>query len=149
MSYTTEQLNRLLEALVASPHETEWVEFKENYWKQDEIGENLSALANSAHLHQKDTAYMVWGIKDKTHKIVGTTFKPRTEKIGNQELESWWINHLKPRIDFTIYECTYDSKKSVLCEMKPIVYGPVRFKDVAYIRVGSYTKRLIDYPEKE
>lgn len=149
MTYTTEQLRKLLKTLISSPHETEWIEFKHNRWDKEEIGSNLSALANSAHIHQKEAAFIAWGVKDKTHEVIGTTFKPKSEKIGNQELESWLINHLTPRIDFTIYEFTYESKRIILFEIKPIAYSPVRFKEIAYIRVGSYTKRLTDYPEKE
>jgi hypothetical protein len=31
------------------------------------IGEDISALANSAVLADRDDAYMIWGVDDKTH----------------------------------------------------------------------------------
>ncbi len=37
----------------------------------------------------------------------------------------------------------------VLFEIQPCVHTPVRWKDHEYIRVGSYKKKLRDYPEKE
>ncbi len=148
--YTNEQLCNLLESLISSPQETEWIEFKLNNEDPELIGANLSSLANSALLHNQDKAYLVWGIDDKTHQVVGTTFKPRQKKVKKQELESWCINLLTPRIDFTIHEFTYNSKAIVLFIIKALSYGqPVKFKNIGYIRVGSYTKKLQDYPEKE
>ena len=99
---TKEDLNRLLNELRMLPSETEWVEFKCNYVKPEEIGEYLSALANSASLHKKEAAYLIWGIEDTTHRVVGTAFKPRQDKVGSQELESWLALQLHPRIDFKI-----------------------------------------------
>ena len=108
---TQEELIRLLSELRALPSETEWVEFKCNYVEPEEIGEYLSALANSASLHKKEAAYLVWGIEDTTHRVVGTDFKPRRDKVGNQELESWLALQLHPRIDFKIHEFMYMDKK--------------------------------------
>ena len=34
------------------------------------IGEDISALANSATLNDRDYAYMIWGIDDCTHEII-------------------------------------------------------------------------------
>jgi len=36
-------------------------------------------------------AYLVWGVDDKTHKIVGTTFKPAAAGVSNEELENWVV----------------------------------------------------------
>ena len=71
------ELAELLASLIELPRETEWVEFKVDDSQPEEIGEYLSALANSAALHQKDTAYIVWGVENGTHKVVGTSFQPR------------------------------------------------------------------------
>jgi predicted HTH transcriptional regulator len=68
--------------------ETEWVEFKHNNDNPEEIGEYLSALANSAALLGKVNAYMIWGIDDQTHDILGTDFRPAFCKIGNEELQN-------------------------------------------------------------
>ncbi|WP_227550006.1 helix-turn-helix domain-containing protein [Raoultella sp. RIT712] len=53
-------LRSLLKELVSLPKETEWAEFKRNAIKPEELGEYISALANSAALLGKPTAYMVW-----------------------------------------------------------------------------------------
>ncbi|MBE2234495.1 MAG: putative DNA binding domain-containing protein [Anaerolinea sp.] len=59
------------------PNETEWIEFKRNDAEPQDIGEYLSALANAAALDGKPSAYLLWGIDDATHEVVGTTFAPQ------------------------------------------------------------------------
>jgi predicted HTH transcriptional regulator len=145
----TAYLESLLIGLASLPHETEWVEFKLNNSKPDDIGEYLSALSNSATLHGKNTAYIIWGVENSNHAIAGTTFKPRLEKINNQELENWLATQLSPRINFKIYEFSYESKNIVIFEIPRATHVPVRFKAMEYIRVGTYKRLLRDFPEKE
>ena len=47
---------------------------------------------------------MVWGIEDGTKKVVGTTFKPRQAKKGNEELENWLMRSLHPQVNFKMHE---------------------------------------------
>ncbi len=143
------QLQKKLDELLRLSAETEWVEFKHNNEKPEEIGEYLSALANGAALHGKPAGYIVWGVEDDTHRILGTTFQPRLSKVGNEELENWLLRLLTPRIDFTIHEFNRDGLPVVLWEVQAANSIPVRFKSDAFIRVGSYTKRLMGFPEKE
>lgn len=145
----TKHLIPLLQQLLALPHETEWVEFKKDNKAPELIGEYLSALSNSATLHNQQTAYLIWGIDDEIHNIIGTNFKPKQEKFKGQELESWLATQLEPRIDFRIYEFAYNSKNIVLFEIPKATYLPISFKGIEYIRVGSYKKKLKDFPEKE
>lgn len=70
----------LVSELRKLPVETGWVEFKENYSNPEEIGEYLSALSNTAALQGKANGYLVWGIQNTTHAVVGTTFKPANEE---------------------------------------------------------------------
>ena len=141
--------NAVFRSLTTLPRETEWVEFKVNDYEPDEIGEYLSALSNSAALHNEKTAYIVWGVEDATHAVVGTSFKPRSRKIGNEDLEPWLNRHLHPSLHFTIHEFAEGAKNVVLFEIQPCAHTPVRWKDFEYIRVGSYKKKLRDHPEKE
>jgi ATP-dependent DNA helicase RecG len=104
---TDAQLSALLDELASLSGETEWVEFKHDYTPRDigpYIAEYLSALANSAALHSKDTAYLVWGIEDGTGKVVGTKFNHRKAKQGNEELENWLMRSLHPQVNFKIHE---------------------------------------------
>jgi len=52
----------ILSELLHLPNETEWVEFKHNNCKSEEIGEYISVLANSAPLLGKVHAYLMWGM---------------------------------------------------------------------------------------
>lgn len=146
---TQQEFEALVRSLTALPHETEWVEFKRNNFAPEEIGNNLSALANSAALLRRGAGYIVWGIEDVTHAIVGTTFTPKLEKVKGQELENWLVTQLHPRIDVCIHEGHIDGKCIVLFEVQSASYAPVRFKGAEFIRIGSYTKKLRDHPEKE
>lgn len=142
-------LQGLLLRLVDLPHETEWVEFKRGNDSPEDIGEYLSAISNSAALHGQEAGFIVWGVTDATHETVGTSFRPRTAKIGNEELESWLARLLTPRINFRIHEFTLGKMPFVIFEVPPANHTPVRFKDTEWIRVGSYKKKLKDFPEKE
>lgn len=143
------EFTNLLNGLRSQPTETEWLEFKRNNIDPDEIGEYIAALSNSACLHDKAAAYLVFGIADKTHEIVGTAFRPKQSKIGNEELENWLARLLNPRVDFKIVESNVDDKHIVMFIIDPAHNRPVAFRGTAFIRVGSYKKKLDDYAEKE
>ena len=146
---TIDYLIGLVRELCNLPKETEWVEFKHNYVEPQEIGEYLSALANSAALVGKAFAYLVWGISDEEHTIVGTRFSPQMIRIGNEELENWLLRALAPKIHFRFFEVQVDGKPLVLLEIERAFRHPVQFRGNEFVRVGSYKKRLRDFPEKE
>lgn len=146
---TQHELEKLLKELQALPKECEWAEFKVNNWNPQEIGEYLSALANSACYHQQKFGYLAFGIEDETHRLVGTVFKPFREKKGNQELENWLATQLNPRIDFNIFEFDYNGLHFAVFRVDAAVSTPVSFRGVPYIRIGSYKKSLDDHPERE
>lgn len=140
---------KLVSDFAALARETEWVEFKHNNANPQEIGEYLSAISNSAALHGRDRGYIVWGIEDGTHAIVGTTFRPHDAKVGNQQLEHWLAVQLQPRIDFRVHEGLVDGRHMVVFEVPAAAHTPVRFQDFDYVRVSSYKNKLRDHPEKE
>ena len=139
----------LLKELVKYSKETEWVEFKHNKANPEEIGEYISALSNGAALHGKNSAYMVWGIDDGSHEVLGTTFDPVATKIGEEEIENWLLRLLDPKIEFHFHALEIDEVKVVILEVAAAFRHPVRFKNIEYIRIGSYKKKLKEYPEKE
>lgn len=144
-----DKFNTILQRLVALPKENEWVEFKHNYHSEDEIGERISALANAAALFNKPFAYLVYGVDDDTHQIVGTSFRPSTKTVGKNELENWLVQNLLPHIDFRIYEFQHEGKNVAMFEIPAAEHSPVTYKKVSYIRVGSITRLLRDFPDKE
>jgi ATP-dependent DNA helicase RecG len=143
-------LENLIDKLISLPKENEYVEFKKNNHKPDDIGERISALSNSANLFQESFGYLVFGIENETHEITGTNFRPSKEKIGNMELENWLMQMLEPKIDFRIYEFKYKGKENlVLFKIPAAVNRPTDFKNVPYVRVGSVTRSLKEFPEKQ
>lgn len=142
-------LVKLLDNLLKLGRETEWIEFKENRSITfDEIGEYISALSNSACIHSQEYGYLVFGIEDGTLNIIGTSFDPYKEKVNNQEIESWLTQHLDPKVNFELFHRTLLGKKIVILKIEAATNTPIRFKDISYIRIGSYKKKLDDYPNK-
>lgn len=139
----------LVHELCALPRETEWVEFKENDAEPQMVGEYLSALANSAALVGKAFAYLVWGVRDADHAVVGTSFDPHAARVGNEELESWLLRLLEPKLDFRFFTVSVEGHRVVLLEIARAARHPVRFSGHEFIRIGSYKKKLKDFPEKE
>ena len=146
---TQDYLLGLVRELCKLPRETGWVEFKENNADPNEIGEYISALANSAVLADKAFAYLVWGVRDGCQDIVGTVFDPFAAKVGEEELENWLLHMLTPKIDFRFFKVASDDKPVVILEIGRAFRHPVQFQHQEYIRIGSYKKRLKDFPEIE
>ncbi len=140
---------KLAENLARLPDETEWVEFKADDDNPEDIGEYISALSNSAVLVDKEHAYVVWGIEDKTHKITGTKFDPKTKKVGDEELENWLSHLLEPCPAFAFHEANPSGTRVVILEIPRASNTPVAFKGIRHIRCGSYKKKLKEHPEKE
>jgi ATP-dependent DNA helicase RecG len=147
---TDKQLIELLNDLIKQPHESEWVEFKLNFHSPEEIGERISALSNGACIQGQSFGYLVFGVEDKTHIVKGTSFQAKSQKKGNEELEHWLATRLNPRIDFSIYEFDYDTNKHISLFIIPATKNqPVEFLHKAYIRIGSITRKINDFPEKQ
>ncbi|MGK2914724.1 MAG: ATP-binding protein [Porticoccaceae bacterium] len=146
---SADYLAGLVRELCKLPHETEWVEFKVNNADPAEIGEYLSALANAAAYNGKAFAYLVWGVEDVTHRIVGTRFAPAASKKGNEPLEAWLLRLLAPKIHFHFYELTLDGQPLVLLEIGRAFCHPVRFQNEEFIRIGSVKKQLKEVPDRE
>lgn len=139
----------LVRELCKLPQETEWVEFKLNQGDPQDIGEYLSALANAAALNGKAFAYLVWGVEDATHDIIGTDFSPSATKKGNEPLETWLLRLLTPKIHFRFFELNLENRPVVLLEIGRAFRHPVRFQSSEFIRVGQVKKPLKDAPDRE
>jgi predicted HTH transcriptional regulator len=146
---SNEYIISLIKELLKQPNETEWLEFKHNNYDKEMIGEYISALSNSATINGKINAYMIWGVDDKSHEILGTSFRPSSTTKGNEALENWLLRLLKPKIDFRFYEIEIEEKNLVLLEITPAVNNPVMFNGIEYIRLNSHKKKLKELPEKE
>ncbi|MCF0195240.1 MAG: putative DNA binding domain-containing protein [Bacteroidaceae bacterium] len=146
-----ESIKELVNNLRELPDEKGWLEFKHNNYTPKMIGEDISALANAAALADRNFAYMIWGVDDTTHEIVGTDKNLQNLRQGGEELENWLRHQLSRNADFTFQlvdmeNLKGESVKVGVLTVYPAVNMPVMFEKVDYVRVGSYTKKLVDYP---
>lgn len=146
---TDKELHKIIDRLLKLPKECEWAEFKSNFKSEEEIGKYISALSNGACLQNEHFGYLVFGIDDKALQAVGTTFRPKLHKVGNEELEHWLLQRTSPRIEVLIFETIYHDKLVSLFQIQAANGQPTCFSHADYIRVGSITRPLKDFPEKE
>ncbi len=149
---TKREFVELIDRLRAEPEETEWLEFKSNYYESQKLGEYLSAIANSACYRRKSIGYLVFGIDNRTHEVTGTNFKPDSKKEkgkGNQPLLLWLSNGLLPNVGFSVAEGRVRGQRVVLFEISPAIDIPVKFYGTAHIRIGSAKTNLANHPEIE
>lgn len=141
-----ENIDRLIAELRKQPNETPWIEFKHNNYDPYMIGKDISALANSAVLHEKSCAYMVWGIDDSSHEVIGTEYNLQTLKKGEQELENWLRSLLSRNAEFNFVTEKVNGKTVGVLIINKAISHPVTFEKIDYIRIGSYTKKLNEHP---
>lgn len=139
----------LIDRLRALPVETEWFEFKRNHSEPQDLGEYLSALANAASLANQPRGYLVFGIDDATHMVVGTRFDAyATKGKGNQDLIPWLAAGLRPNTGFEVDVVEHPDGRLVLFEIGPARGEPVTFYGTAHVRVGTSKTELHKHPEK-
>jgi len=139
-----EQLKRILHELTALPKETEWLEFKEadRSFHFDKLGSYFSALSNEANLKGKDYGWLVFGIEDKTRKIVGTQYRP--DRVELDKLKSEIANHTTSRTTFVeIHELSSSEGRVVLFQIPAAPKGiPIAWKGHYYGREGESINAL-------
>ena len=138
----------LIDELRALPAESSWLEFKRNNTDPEVIGKGCSALSNAARVDGRDVAYMLWGIEDGTHAVMGTGFDPDSQKANGQVLHLWLANSLQPSIPFSFRVVNHPQGRVVLLEIPAAMGAPVSFNNIAYVRIGSATPKLTDYPAR-
>ena len=149
MPFQKDKINDIIEQCCERARELPYVEFKVNNCNPDEIGEYISALSNTAALHNQASAFLIWGIEDTKYTIVGTTFDPETCKKGNQGLELWIGTQLEPQVQFYFHKTQVEGKSLVLLEISAASSSPVRFRSIDYIRIDTYKKKLCEFPDTE
>jgi predicted HTH transcriptional regulator len=137
----------LIESLRSEPAESEWLEFKRDNVDPSMIGVRCSAMSNAARLSGRHVAYMVWGISDEVHGVVGTDFDPDSAKVGSTPLKLWLAQRLKPSIPIEFRRVEHPEGSLVLLEIPATTNAPVSYDNIPYIRIGSATPKLADYPE--
>ncbi|MBR0494785.1 MAG: putative DNA binding domain-containing protein [Treponema sp.] len=134
--------------LISLPHEYEWLDFKENWFSKDGIGEYISAISNGAALSGREFGYIIWGVNDKTHEIIRT--KVNFDKdIDNEPYKHYLVRNLKPSIAFEVDETEIDGKRLVLLTVPVAKSVPTKFLEQTFIRIGSSKEKLSKFPEWE
>jgi ATP-dependent DNA helicase RecG len=140
----------LLDRLLTEPGERDWLEFKVSNADPQQIGEYVSALANSAMLADREKGYLVFGIENETRRKVGTTVVlSKIKGKGAEGLANWLSRSVEPPlpIEYLDFACQGLSF-AVMC-IEPSYDRPVKFQGVAYIRIGEHKKRLDAHTEIE
>jgi len=135
---TPEQLQHHLDSLIAS-WENECVEFKDandNFTTQD-IGEYFSALSNEANLRGRDAGWLLFGVDNKTRKIIGTTYREDPARLHG--LKHQIAQRTDPSVTFReIHELSTADGRVVLFEIPPAPRGiPIAWNGHYYARQGE------------
>ncbi len=131
-------LQGLLDSLIlAWEHET--VEFKNptKPFPVTDLGKYFSALANEANLRNQENAWMVFGVDDKTRKIVGTDIYRKGGEL--EALKVQVSNVVEPKTTFqNIYELVVDGCRVLFFQISPAPIGiPISCNGHYYGRSGE------------
>ncbi len=133
------ELKEILDRLRSLPAETELVEFKkaENSFSESNLGEYFSALSNEANLKGATCAWLVFGIDNTTHEVVGSNYKPTRPSLD--ALKKSIADQTTNRITFEdIYAFRYNGKRVVMFQIPPSPQGiPIAYKGHFYGRDGE------------
>ena len=138
----------VIKNLTALKYEEEWFEFKENWFNTDGIGEYISSLSNAAAMKGREEAYLIWGVRNDTHEITGSSFNCHRE-INGEPLSHYLARNTTPDVNFEFVEDTIQGRKIVVLIVPAAKTIPTAFKNVRYLRIGSSKVNLAKYPERE
>lgn len=149
VSASQERRLALVDELRRQAAETSLAEFKENYGDPAGIGKLISGISNAARIAGSECGYIVWGVRDADHAVVGTTFDPATAKHKRQPLAFWLNQQLRPGVALAFHALEHPEGRMVLLEVPAAPTAPVEFERTAYDRIGSATPRLADNPHRQ
>ena len=124
--------------------ENEIVEFKkaETGFDIDELGKYFSALSNEANLRERECGWIVFGVWDKKHEIVGTSFKDGESALN--KLKQDMSQHTSDGLIFRdIVPIEVEGKRVLLFKVPASPRNIVmRWKGIPYGRDGESLKPL-------
>jgi ATP-dependent DNA helicase RecG len=127
--------------------ENELVEFKEAKGNYDthKLGQYFSAISNEANLKNKQYGWLIFGVQDKDHKIVGTNYK-NTKALENlkQEISEKTTGGITFMDIFEVYPEVDGIKKRVLMFKIPAAATamPTGWRNRYYGRNGESLSEL-------
>lgn len=129
----------ILNQLRTLPGETEWLEFKEagNTFDFKELGQYFSALSNEANLKGVSCGWLVFGVENKKHIIVGSNYYPERNSLNT--LKHKVAGKTTGGITFTeIFEVHHPEGRVVMFQIPPAPRGiPVAWDGHYYGRDGD------------
>lgn len=133
---TESELQQMLNNLRNLDAENEIVEFKEakNSYDFLKLGKYFSAVSNEANLCDKPFGWLVFGIKDKDHSVVGTGY--RSNRSDLDKLKGEIANKTTNRISFIeIHVVNTNEGRVVMFQIPAAPKGiPVAFDGHYYAR---------------
>ena len=138
----------ILENLLLMKEEYEWLDFKENWFSKDEIGEYISAISNGAAICGKEYGYIVWGVSNENKEVVGTTVRFDVD-IDGEPYKHYLSRKLSPHLPFETIDLVFKGKKVLLLVIPAARGVKTTFGKIAYIRIGSSKEKLERFPEWE
>lgn len=142
---TSNTLTHILDKLLNLPSETEVVEFKKavNGFGDQELGQYFSALSNEANLKDKPCAWLIFGIENNTHEVVGSQYKntrPALDAMKKKIADQTTGRHTFVEIHELQYK---NGKRVVMFEIPPAPQGiPIAYQDHYYGRDGESLQGL-------
>ncbi len=142
---TVGELINVLDSLLALPAETEVVEFKkaENQFDDRDLGKYFSALSNEANLKGRPCAWLVFGVENVSHAVVGSNYKASRPSLDAMKKKI--ADQTTGRHTFVeIYDFLYrNNKRVVMFEIPPAPRGiPVAYQNHYYGREGESLQGL-------
>ena len=136
---TIEELKEILAKLQSLTAETEVVEFKEaaNSYDFTKLGKYFSALSNEASLKGNHCAWLVFGVENKKHAIVGSMYRSQRKDLDS--LKGEIANKTTNRITFIeIHELNLPEGRVVMFQIPAAPKGiPIAFDGHYYGRDGE------------
>ena len=124
--------------------ENEIVEFKkaETNFDIDELGKYFSALSNEANLRERECGWIVFGVWDKKHQVLGTAFKDG--EVALNKLKNDMSQHTTDNIIFQdVVPLEIEGKRVLLFQVPASPRNIVmHWKGIAYGRIGESLKPL-------
>lgn len=124
--------------------ESEIVEFKQadNDYKTDKIGEYFSALANEANLRGQEKAWLIFGVTNKSRKVVGSDYRQEPERLQSTKMQM--ADNTEPSITFrNIHDFQHSDGRVILFEIPAAPRGmPIAWKGHYYARAGESLTHL-------
>jgi ATP-dependent DNA helicase RecG len=138
MSMDEQALQQLLRSLIEC-WESEIVEFKRGGkgFSSSDLGKYFSALTNEANLRASDGAWLIFGVDDKTRRVVGSEYREARGELDRLKMQI--ADGTEPSITFRdIHELETPEGRVLLFEIPAAPLGmPIAWQGHYYARAGE------------